>query len=172
VYTQIPCNEPSSITPITPAEIAAQNADIARIGSKFVSGNQTMSALIAKLTPPPPGGGCYDLTSSLSLDNISPFPWPVPGVPAGGVSGPVSAGASLGLVGGALYPSSPAGLDYPHSGVMADVRRLMPGCSKLPYPWPGSAAAAAGIIPVKPGAVLAALAGLLVLGVAISGGRR
>jgi hypothetical protein len=172
VYTTQPCDLPNSATPLTQAQIDAQNNRVARVGQRFVDGNITMSRLVAALTPPPPTGTCDDLTSSLALSNLSPFPWPRPAL-AGGVGDASAGGASNpdGGVGGSS-PVSPSGLDYPHAQIMADVARLVPTCNTSTpgaYPWPGSAN---GAVAGANGKLLLALAALVVVGVAFSGGKR
>lgn len=68
------CDLPNSETPMTQARIDAQAARVNRVGSQFVSGNQTMSALVAGLSPPVPIGTCADMATSLSMRNGGRFP--------------------------------------------------------------------------------------------------
>lgn len=68
------CDLPNSETPISQAQIDAQAARVGHVGAKFVFGNQTMSALVAGLTPPVPTGSCSDFTSSLSMRQSGRFP--------------------------------------------------------------------------------------------------
>lgn len=121
------CNLPNSETPMTQAQIDAQAARVGRVGSKFVAGNQAMSALVAGLTPPVPTGSCSDFTSSLSMRQSGRFPIrafargryslpagsPVPGSNTAGLS-PAIAAAITALALPVPVPSnSPAGAGVP-----------------------------------------------------------
>lgn len=79
------CNMPNSETPMTAERIARQDRFVAEVGRRFTDGNRAMADVIARLTPPPASGACDDFTSSASMSNLTPFPWPVPG--AGGFPG-------------------------------------------------------------------------------------
>jgi hypothetical protein len=84
------CDLPNSETPLTQAQIDAQNKRISRTGSRFVRGNQDLGDLCNNLTPPAPSGSCDDLTSSLAMLTSGVFPVP-PGT-SGGAS-PLTASA-------------------------------------------------------------------------------
>jgi len=49
VTSDMACNEPNSATPMTAKRIAAQNARVAAVGQKFISGNWTLSNLVQTL---------------------------------------------------------------------------------------------------------------------------
>lgn len=85
------CDLPNSASPITARQIADQNARVERIGRHFTSGNDDMAEIVRALTPPAPVGDCGAFTSSLSMVNLSPFPFPAPG-PAVRPGSPSSAG--------------------------------------------------------------------------------
>lgn len=111
------CDLPNSETPLTQAQIDAQDTRVARTGSRFERGNQDLGDICNNLTPPAPGGSCDDLTSSFALLTSGVFPVP-PGV-TGGPS-PLSAPAALpaaplsfadlvaAIQGGLAAPAAPA----------------------------------------------------------------
>lgn len=135
------CDLPNSASPVTPAQIARQDAYVSRVGRRFTSGNRDMAQIISALTPPQAGGTCDDFTSSLSMDNLSAFPFPVPGpwpAPWSGVpsyaGGGVTTGRSAGTPGQATPPapgSSPAG--SPSNAPAGSVWTVPGGAST--YPW-------------------------------------
>jgi hypothetical protein len=56
MYVTEGCNLPNSETPLTPAEIAAQDERVAAVGKIFEDGNETMQRLIDGLIYSSPGG--------------------------------------------------------------------------------------------------------------------
>jgi hypothetical protein len=126
------CDLPNSASPVTPAQIAQQDAYVAKVGRRFTNGNRDFAQIISALTPPQPGGSCDDFTSSLSLDNISPFPFPVPpgvvyaggGVKLGTPSAP--AGSPAGLPAGSVWTVPGGGSTYPWGPVQREVSSLIP----------------------------------------------
>jgi hypothetical protein len=77
VYTQSPCAERNSSTPLTQTDINRQNLRMNRQVQPMLDGNSDMYALIASLTPPPPANTCDDFKTSKSIGPA--YPWPMPG---------------------------------------------------------------------------------------------
>lgn len=140
------CDMPNSETPMSAAAIARQDAFVAAIGKKFTDGNQAMADVIARLTPPPPTGTCNDFTTSDSMSNITPFPWPVPlgnpAAPGGAAGGGAAASApadSLSQVsGGWVWANPGGGSTYPWGPTQLAASRLVP-------PWACRGAGAPGL---------------------------
>jgi hypothetical protein len=147
------CDMPNSETPMSAERIAAQDRFVDSVGRHFTQGNAAMAQLIARLTPPAPVGTCADFTSSRSMSNITPFPFPLPrgvvggspvGVTGGGASGdgtvpafgvPPDAGPTTPISGGWQWTNPGGGATYPWGGVQLEASRLIP-----PWACPGQTA--------------------------------
>lgn len=146
------CNLPNSETPMSADAIARQDRFVAAVGKKFTDGNDAMGGVIAMLTPPPPVGNCDDFTSSLSMSNITPFPWPIPAAagvnrnapslsggagPAGSSQAPADAFAKLSK--GWQWANAGGGSTYPWGQTQLRASRLIPPWVCTPVPGgPGS----------------------------------
>ena len=145
------CNLPNSETPMSAEDVARQDRFVAAVGRKFENGNRAMAGIIDMLTPPPPVGNCDDFTSSRSMSNITPFPWPSPGVARGGGAGVVSgppgstpapADAFAKLSHGWQWANSGGGSTYPWGSTQLAASRLIPPWVCTPVTPGGSGLAA------------------------------
>lgn len=162
------CGLPNSATPMSQARIDAQNGRVARAGGYFDRGNQAMSDIVGKLTPPPPSGQCSDFESSLVFGPVLPFAWPSPAAIAarsgsgGGpgtqailppsspqpASGANSGGGGLGPGSGRYWDSYPRG-NLTRGAAQFFARPCPPSVViALPAPRPAAAAPPARTIPV------------------------
>jgi hypothetical protein len=175
------CDLPNSASPVTPAQIAQQDAYVAKVGRRFTNGNRDFAQIISALTPPQPGGSCDDFTSSVSLDNISPFPFPVPpgvvyaggGVKLGTPSAPAVPGSPANAPAGSVWTAPGGGSTYPWGPVQRDVSSLIPAWACAPSTIAG-AGGGAGAAPSNKflWGALAVVAGLALVTGDRSGRRR
>ena len=138
MFTQSPCAQRNSESPITQAMIDAQDARMGRRVQPMIDGNSDMAGLVAALTPPPPVQSCGALTNS---NGIGPaWPWPLIGnVGIPGPSASVAADPDIAppLVAAPVAASAappPAG--SPGSGSPANSGGVAagPGGSVIPLP--------------------------------------
>jgi hypothetical protein len=132
VFTQSPCAQRNSESPITQQMIDAQNARMNRLVQPMIDGNSDMAGLVAALTPPPPVPSCGALTNS---NGIGPaWPWPLIGNVGTPVEGSSFAALAVAAPAAATVAATPAGSTGSGSPANASGVAAGPAGSVVPLP--------------------------------------